>query len=147
MSEQRVAGASSEQLLYARILAIGMYAGLIVLLVSFTLYISGAVEPAVPIDRLPAYWDMGVDEYLEAINTDYLHREHGLTGWWWLNALGKADYLNFIGIAVLSAVTIVCYAGIIPTLVGKRDMVYAAIALAETVILVLAASGIFSVGH
>lgn len=136
-----------EQLLYARILAVGMYAGLLLLLLTFALYVSGIVQPAVPIDRLPDYWGMNVEEYLQTINANYLHRPHHLAGWWWLTALGKSDYLNFLGIAVLSAVTILCFAGIVPTFLKKRDYAYAAMAVAEIVILVLAASGILRVGE
>lgn len=134
-----------EQLLYARILAVGMYTGLVILLVTFTLYLSGAVQSAVPIKELSGYWGMSADKYLDAINMHYLHRDHVLHGWWWISAVGHADYLNFVGIALLSVVTLVCFVGIVPTLVGKHDWVYAAIAATEVVILALAASGILSV--
>jgi hypothetical protein len=139
--------ASGEQLLYARILAAGMYTGLGLLLVTFTLYVTGIVEPAVPIAALPDYWSLPADEHLELINAQYLQREHGLTGWWWLSALGRGDYLNFLGIALLALVTIVCYVGIIPALLRKRDYIYAIIAVTETVILTLAASGVLTAGH
>jgi hypothetical protein len=61
--------------------------------------------------------------------------------------LGKGDFVNFLGIAILSGVTIVCYAGIIPTLLRKKQTAYVIIAIAEVVILVLAASGILAAGH
>lgn len=136
---------SREQLLYARILAVGMYIGLAILLVTFTLYLSGAVQSAVPIKELSGYWDMSADKYLDAINMHYLHRDHALHGWWWISAVVHGDYLNFVGIALLSVVTLVCFVGIVPTLVAKRDWVYVAIAVTEVVILALAASGILSV--
>ncbi|MGD8322698.1 MAG: hypothetical protein PVJ02_19770 [Gemmatimonadota bacterium] len=144
---ERAHGVSDEQLLYARILAAGMYSGLVILLVTFTLYLSGAAEPVVPIHELPGYWTMSVDDYLETVNTQHLHGEHALTGWWWLTAVSKGDFMNFLGIAVLSMVTLVCFVGILPTLIRKRDWVYAAIATAEVVILALAASGILTGGH
>jgi hypothetical protein len=142
-----VPGVSGEQLLYARILAVGMYAGLVTLLLTFALYVSGVVEPAVPIEELPRYWTMSVHEYLDAANADYLHRDHALTGWWWLSALGKGDYLNWVGITLLSTVTLVCFVGITPTLLRKRDWVYASIAVAEVLVLGLAASGMLAAGH
>jgi membrane protein YdbS with pleckstrin-like domain len=104
------------------------------------------MEPAVPIDALPEYWGLSAEHHLELINAQYLHREHALTGWWWLSALGQGDYLNFLGIALLATVTIVCFVGIIPMLLRKRDWIYAAIAVTETVILALAASGLLSTG-
>ncbi len=146
MGEHRTPGVSDEQLLYARILAAGMYTGLVILLVTFGLYLSGAVEPAVPIGELPRFWTMDVQTYLETVNREYVHRDHALTGWWWLTALGSGDFLTFVGISFLAAVTPVCFAGIIPLLVRKRDWIFTAIAVTEVVILVLAASGILITG-
>jgi len=140
-------GADEEQLLYAKILQVGMYIGLALLLVTFALYSSGVIEPAVPVEQLPEYWTMNVHDYLEATNNDHLHHEHVITGWSWLSVVGKGDYLNFLGIALLSGVTVVCYLGIVPTLIRKKDKAYVVIALLEVVILTLAASGILSVGH
>ena len=135
------------QRIYARILAAGMYTGLGLLLLTFALYVTGLLEPAVPVDHLAGYWELSVGEYLESINHAYLHREGHLTGWWWLTALGRGDYINFLGIAVLSGVTIICFLGIIPTLVRNGDWIYAVIAVIEVVVLVAAASGILTVGH
>ena len=139
--------ADEEQLLYANILQVGMYFGLTLLLVTFALYTAGVVAPAVPVERLPDYWTMNVHDYLEAVNRDHLHREDPITGWSWLKVLGKGDYLNFLGIALLSGVTVVCFIGIVPTLIRKQDKAYVVMALLEVVILVLAARGILVVGH
>ena len=141
------AEANEEQLLYASILAKGMYLGLGILLVTFLLYVSGIVQPGVPIEELPNYWTLSAHEYLEAVNHDFLHREELILGWGWVAVLGLGDYLNFVGIALLAAVTIVCYAGILPTLFRKQDWIYGTIAVLEIVILALAASGIVSAGH
>jgi hypothetical protein len=138
---------NEEQILYAKILEIGMSLGLGILLVTFALYIFGIVAPCVPVEELPNYWVMNVDDYVEATNNDHLHHEHPITGWSWLSVLGKGDYLNFLGIAVLSTVTIICFLGITPTLLRKKDRIYAAMALLEVAILALAASGILVVGH
>lgn len=135
-----------EQLQYASILAAGMYTGLGILLITFLLYISGAVAPAIPIDELPDFWTMEVAQYLEAVNARYVHHDHLLTGWAWMSALEHGDYLNFIGIVVLSTVTIICFLGILPTLYRKRDHAYAAIAALEIVVLALAASGVLTAG-
>ena len=52
------AEANEEQLLYARILATGMYVGLGVLLLTFALYLTGALPAAVPIEELPNLWTL-----------------------------------------------------------------------------------------
>ena len=139
--------ASEEQLLYAKILAIGMYLGLGILLVTFTLYVTGVMAPAVPIQELPNYWTLSAHDYLVAINNDFLHREGIVVGWGWMALLNMGDYLNFVGIALLALVTIACYLGILPTLLRKKDWIYAGIAIMEVLILALAASGIVAIGH
>lgn len=138
---------NEEQLLYARILEVGVLAGLAMLLVTFGLYVLGIVEPAIPKHELPRYWTMNVHDYLEAINRDYLHRDHLVVGWSWISALRFGDYLNFLGIVLLSAVTVVCYLGILPTLLRKRDWAYSCMAALEAMILSLAASGLLQAGH
>jgi hypothetical protein len=138
---------NQEQLLYARILEVGMFFGLALLMVTFALYTTGLLAPGIPIEELPRYWEMGVHEYLEATNHDHLHQEHLMMGWAWLSALRMGDYLNFLPIALLSGVTIVCYLGIVPSLLRKKDWAYAIMALVEVVILAAAASGLLTVGH
>ncbi|MDH4044532.1 MAG: hypothetical protein OEW06_08745 [Gemmatimonadota bacterium] len=136
-----------EQWRYASILQVGVDAGLLVLLVTFALYVSGIVAPSVPLHELPNYWELSVHEYLEATNAEHLHHEHVITGWAWLSVVGKGDYLNFVGIALLGGVTIVCFLGILPALLRKGDRIYAVMAGLEVLVLTLAASGLLAVGH
>jgi hypothetical protein len=130
--------ATEEQLAYAKLLDMGMKFGLLMLVISFAIYVSGIFSPHVPVGDLPKYWTMPVKEYLKA--TD-IH-----PGWTWLGMLGKGDFLNFLGIAFLSAVTIFCYVRIIPILFRKKDSVYGILAIIEVLVLVLAASGILKAG-
>ena len=139
--------ADADQLLYASILAKGMYLGLALLLVTFALYLTGAVQPGIPIEELPRLWTLSAHEYLEVVNHEFLHRPEIVDGWRWVFLLGTGDFLNFVGIALLSGVTIVCYIGVIPSLLRKRDWIYATIATLEVIVLVLAASGLVAVGH
>jgi hypothetical protein len=78
---------------------------------------------------------------------DFLEHFNIQDGWGWVAMLGYGDFLNFIGIAFLSGVTIICYAAIIPTLLKNKDMIYAVIAILEVVVLATAASGFISAGH
>jgi hypothetical protein len=145
--EANRAEASEEQLLYAGILGKGMLIGLTILLVTFFLYTTGIIPPAVPHDMLAKYWSMDVHHYMEAVEENHLGLGHAVIGWSWIGLVGKGDYLNFIGIVILSAVTILCYLAIIPTLLRKGDKVYAIVALLEVIILSLAASGLLTAGH
>jgi len=131
--------ATPEQLLYARILEIGMYIGLLVLFVTFGLYAFGIVDPYIPLDKISNYWSMNVNDYLK-------HAEIK-AGWAWLGMLKYGDFINFIGVAILAGVTIICYAAIVPTLLKNNDKVYAILAVLEVIILSAAASGILTVGH
>lgn len=139
--------ADADQILYAGILARGMYLGLGVLLVTFVLYLTGVVQPGIPIEELPRLWTLSAHDYLETVNHEFLHRPHVADGWQWVFLLGMGDFLNFVGIAILALVTIVCYLGILPSLFRKRDWIYATIVTLEIVVLALAAAGIGGGGH
>jgi len=128
-----------EQVLYARILEIGMYVGLACLFVTFALYASGIMGPYIPRDELSQHWTKSVHEYLEETRIE--------TGWSWVKMLGYGDFLNFIGIAILAGATMICYLSIVPLLIRSKDFVYAVLALLEVVVLAVAASGIIDVGH
>jgi hypothetical protein len=141
------AEANEEQLLYAKILRAGMLVGLLILLATFFLYATGIIAPAIPHDMLAKYWSMDVHHYMETVEENHLGLGHLVTGWAWTGLLGKGDYLNFVGIVILSAITIFCYLAIIPTLLRKGDRVYAIVAVLEVIILSLAASGILTAGH
>lgn len=131
-------GAAEEQVVYAGILEKGMLAGLGILVITFVVYVLGIFEPYIPVEDLSRYWSMNVHDYLLAANIK--------TGWWWASQLGKGDFLNFIGIALLAGVTIICYAAIIPTLLRKKDIIYAVLALLEVIVLSAAASGLIAGG-
>jgi len=141
------AEATQEQLLYANILEKGMLIGLVLMFITFPLYVFRIMPAAVPLDEIAGYWNQPVHEYLVAINNNFLHWEHLPTGWSWLKLIGRGDFLNFIPIALLSGVTIVCYLVIVPGLFRRGDKAYAIMALAEAAILTLAASGLLTVGH
>lgn len=135
MSKQHV---TEEQIIYSKILDLGMKAGLLLLVVSFSIYVLGIFDPHIPFDKLPSLWKLPVHEYMRQAE---IHQ-----GWWWLGELGKGDFLNFISIAFLAGVTIICYLAVIPTLFRKGDTIYAFLAIAEVLVLVLAASGVLKGG-
>lgn len=131
--------ATPEQILYAKILEKGMYIGLLILFITYALYVFGIMDPYIPLDKISNYWSMNVHDYLEHTQIQ--------DGWFWLGMLNYGDFINFIGIAILAGVTIICYAAIVPTLLKNKDTVYAILAVIEVIILSAAASGILAVGH
>lgn len=130
--------ASEEQLLYAKVLETGMRIGLLGIVITGALYIFGVLPATVPVDEISKYWGLPVDKYLEATG---LH-----PGWGWINHLGSGDLLNFVPIAILAGITIVCYIAIIPTFLRKGDKIYAVIAVLEVLVLMVAASGVVGGG-
>jgi hypothetical protein len=130
--------ATEEQLAYARLLDYGMKAGLLILVLTFVVYVLGLLPSHIPLDDISKYWSLSVHDYLKATN---IH-----TGWSWLLMLNRGDFLNFFGIAFLAGVTIVCYLRIIPIFLKKKDLVYAILAILEILVLLLAASGLLKTG-
>jgi hypothetical protein len=136
--EKKQVVATEEQLRYAVLLSYGMKIGMAMLVISFVVYAAGILPPHVPVEDLPKLWSMPVHEYLE---TTHIH-----PGWSWLKMLNKGDFLNFLGVAFLGGVTVVCFLAIIPIPIRKKDNVYALIAVLEVTVLVLAASGLLKTG-
>lgn len=130
--------ARPEQIAYANILEKGMLLGLVLVLVTYSLYVFGIVKPYVPMNSVTACWNMNVH--------DYLHQCGIQPGWAWLSRIVYGDFLNFVGIALLAGVTMVCFLRIIPVLWRQNDRLYAVFALVEAIILAVAASGILGAG-
>lgn len=128
-----------EQVVYAEFLDHGMRAGLGLLVLSFLAYVFGLVDPQIPLAELPNYWSMPVGQYLHKVGVG--------TGWSWLALAHKGDFMNFLGIAFLSAVTIVCYIRILPFSLRSRDALVGGIVVAEILVLILGASGILAAAH
>ncbi len=133
-----MAKAGEDQIIYASILNVGMWCGLAVLTITFLMYVFGVLPNFVPIEDLPKFWGMKANKYI--------HELHAPTGWGWIAFVGKGDYINFIGIAMLAGLTILCYLAIIPTLSRRKDSAYLAIAIVEVAVLLLAASGVMKAG-
>jgi hypothetical protein len=116
-----------EQHLYARWLDVGTRVAFAALVAGFALYVFGILEAHVPPQELVRLWSLPVDRYVAASGAP--------TGWGWLKLLGKGDYLNFLAIAALATITVVCYARIIPVL----PRLQAVLALIQIAVLIAAA--------
>ncbi len=129
---------SEEQLAYANLLDWGMKLGLIAIVITFLIYVFGILPPYIPVEELPRYWKLNVHQYLEATEIQ--------SGWTWLKLISKGDFLNFLPIAFLAALTILCYIRILPIYFKKKDTLYGFLCLLQILILLLAASGLLKVG-
>lgn len=130
--------ASAEQLTYANILNKGMLIGIVILLVIYAIYVAGILPTFIPLEDVPKYWGKSVKAFTHDLGAP--------TGWAWTGLVGKGDYLNFVGIGILAAVSILCYIAILPGLLRKKDTPLVVIVILEVLVLALAASGILKSG-
>ena len=129
---------SREQIIYANLLLMGMLAGIIVMMATYAIYLTGILSPHVDMQLISANWGRGIQEYLEVT-----HSPHG---WAWTALLLKGDFLNYIGFALLGLMTILCYLVLVRGSCRKKDWIYATISILEIVVLSLAASGFLGNG-
>jgi phosphoglycerol transferase MdoB-like AlkP superfamily enzyme len=123
---------------YARFLDRAAKGGFLLIILTFLLYVSGMLSPYVPLERLPHYWGRQLNEYLEVA--------HLTSGWSWLTYLHYGDFLTFLPIAGLAGISIFGYLCLVAKFFSHREPIMGWIALLETVILLLAASGILAMG-
>jgi len=127
-----------EQIAYANLLFIGAWVGILMMIITYFLYLGGIVSPHVDLALITQNWNKGVDDYLQITNSPH--------GWAWLNLINKGDFLNFVGIVLLAVMTIICYLLLIAGYKKRKDWFYFFIALMEVVVLAVAASGILGAG-
>ena len=130
--------ASPAQLRYADTLFYGALLGFVVMLVTYALYIFGVLTPQIPLDEMPRLWSQSAAAYRAAGNIPQ--------GWGWLALVGKGDMCNFIGIAFLAALTIICFVRLAIGLLRQKQWIMAIIAILEVLVLSLAASGVLVAG-
>jgi hypothetical protein len=129
---------SPEQIIYANLLVIGVWAGIIILVTTYAIYVTGVLPHHVDMSLIPKLWGKGVGEYLELT-----HSPHG---WGWVALLSTGDFLNYLGFAFLALMTIFLYLVLVRGYIRQKDWIYAAIAVLEIVVLSVAASGILGAG-
>jgi hypothetical protein len=127
-----------EQLLYAKILSFGAWTGIFLMIATYLLYVFGVLEPHVPLEQVVNNWSGSIHHFTTTTGSPQ--------GWEWASLLGTGDYINFIGLALLALLTIVCYLVLIPGYLRHKDWTYTTIVVLEVLVLLLAASGILGAG-
>ena len=128
-----------EQLAYADILEISLTIGRYFLVATFIFYVSGITTPKVPLSELTTNWSLSAEQYSHLVGIG--------TGWDWIRLVQYGDYMNFLGIAFLASITVVCYLRLVPISLRSKDFAFGTIVLLEILVLVLAASGLLAFGH
>jgi hypothetical protein len=128
-----------EQLLYARLLDAGTSLGLLVLVLTFVAYVLGWLPGRVLVHELPLLWHHPVGEFQRLTGAPL--------GWAWLAQVQHGDLAGLVGIALLAGCSLPCLLALVPLYARAGDRAYVAICLAEVVVLLVAASGVLTVGH
>ena len=127
------------QATYARWLDVATRIGFVLSLAAFLVYVSGLVEPLVPLEQLPRLWTLPAARFVAATGEP--------TGWGWLALLAKSDFLNLAAVALFGLVSLVCYLRIVPLLFAAGERLQAWIAVAQVLVLAAAAAGVFTGGR
>ncbi len=126
----------AEQKRYATFLKFGAWSGIALLVISYTIYLMGLLDPYVPFKQLQEYWALQSGKYVEKANLP--------ANWGWVSLIDHADFLNFIGIALLGLLTIVGLLTLIPTYIKKKNWCYLVIVCLQVIVLAISASGLLT---
>ena len=127
-----------DQIIYANLLIIGVWAGIVILLVTYSIYLFEILPAHVNRSIIPTVWDKGVAEYLEITRSPH--------GWGWVSLLAKGDFLNYIGFALLGLMTLLCFVVLLRGYLRQKNWIFSIIAFLEILVLTVAASGILGSG-
>ena len=126
-----------EQRLYANILFYLTLIGLFILLTGFTLYLTGVITPIVPLEELPQFWSLSLNEYMEKSNMP--------SGWQWISNIGYGDIAPMLGIAVLASVTFMCSFMLLFQFIKRVVKIIVPIVSIELLLILLSASNLVQV--
>jgi hypothetical protein len=130
--------ASPEQITYANMLFYGCWGGLAIMVLTYLLYVTGIIAPHIPLQTVARLWSQPVGTYLQQGNVPH--------GWGWTALIGQGDFLNFVGIVLLASMTLLSYIPLVPAYFKRGEKVFAFLAVAEILVLAVAASGIVGGG-
>ncbi len=126
--------ASDTQLILAKLYRYVSVIGLIFMAVAFILYTSGLLPTSVPAEEVGSYWHLESGVYAVETGT--------LVGWEFLTNLSSGESLSFGSLVFMAVAIIVCLTIMIAVFFQKNNRLFALIALLQSIVLVLAASGI-----
>lgn len=129
---------SKDQIIYANLLLMGMLAGIVILTVTYTIYVTGLLSSHIDMSVIATHWGKNIHEYLEITQSPQ--------GWGWLYLLGKGDFLNYIGFTLLGVLTIICYLVLVRGYFRQKNWIFFIISVLEILVLSLAASGLLGSG-
>ena len=127
-----------QQAAYAKLLQALVNTSLVMIIISFIVYLTGVLDPLIAISDLPRYWSLPLHEFITETNSPI--------GWNWISYLDKGDYLNFLGIAFMGATTGICYLAMVFSFFKEKNNIALIVAIIELFLILLAASNVIAVG-
>jgi hypothetical protein len=128
--------ASKTQLALARLYRLTGITGLALIMVMFLVYISGLVTTNVPVDEVEVYWHLDAAEYARQTGTP--------VGWNFLGNLAYGESLSFGSLVFMALAVIICLITMVVIFLKRRNLVFAAVVLLQTAVLLIAATGVVS---
>lgn len=113
--------------------------GLIVMLVTFGLYVSGIVDSSAPVDTIADHWELSASEYRTVTESE--------EGWRWITQIGDGATLAFAALAFFPLAIIVAMIIAAVLYAKHRLTAHAVIAAALALVLTVAATGLLSIGQ
>jgi hypothetical protein len=129
---------SQDQIIYANLLVVGVWVGIVIMFVTYSIYLFELLPAHVDTSLIANVWNKGVGEYLEITRSPH--------GWGWVWLLAKGDFLNYIGFTLLGMMTLLCFIVLLRGYLRQKNWIFAIIAFLEILVLSLAASGILGTG-
>jgi hypothetical protein len=129
---------SQDQIIYANLLVVGVWAGIAIMFVTYSIYLFELLPAHVDTSLIANVWNKGVGEYLEITRSPH--------GWGWVGLLAKGDFLNYIGFTLLGLMTLLCFIVLLRGYLHQKNWIFSIIAFLEILVLSLAASGILGTG-
>ena len=130
--------ASPDQLLLAKLYRYVSLIGFSVIALGFIVYVSGIVPSSVPVGEISSYWHLSSHDFASETGTPQ--------GWDLIGNIGSGDMISLASLVLMPLATILCLSIMAVAFSKGRDWAFLTIVSLQTIVLVLAASGVAS-GH
>jgi hypothetical protein len=112
--------------------------GIVLMLGTFVLYVTGIIPSATEPQNVASAWDLGASVAGQAVGSE--------SAWAWIAALSDSVSISFAAIVLfpLATIVVVIVAGLLYA--RRRMVVYAVMLLFQAIVLIVAASGITNAG-
>lgn len=123
--------ADCETCRYSRIMGLGIRISLLLLIVSYVVYLAGWMPNRIDAANLPQYWSLPAQQYVQQGDMP--------EGWQWAGQLDHGDVATILPIIIMASLSIICGLSILPIYLRRRDYGMVIIVLLQMVVMLVAA--------